>query len=192
MTSPSVPTSSRGAPTYNFTYRTALVWIPVTTVVIVVAWWLVFASYFYLRQRKHTLRVTLFGIPCFVTIDGRRVLDGVRTIDGFTWSEIENATRAKRETARRCPCPAPPCGTLDGVARFFWSDKTYRSVFRPARADIVYDWSIARMEGARWRARWIRLVRGPVTMLSNMSLQLPFSVGGALRIVATLISKLRA
>lgn len=69
-----------------------------------------------------------------------------------------------------------PLFRLDAIARFFWSEKTYTRVFRAHQLEIIYEWSLAKRNGERHKANYIRFVRGPFMMLVHMVTQLPFSV----------------
>lgn len=68
----------------------------------------------------------------------------------------------------------PPLSLLDAIAHFFWSEKTYVMVFKPARAELMHELYEARDQ--RWKARWIRWVRGPFTLITHMLFQLPVSL----------------
>jgi hypothetical protein len=73
-----------------------------------------------------------------------------------------------------------PLAWLDQLVRFLWSERTYKQVFAPARAEIIREWNDAAILGEVWRARWIRYVRGTGTILVCMLAHLPSWLFGAL------------
>ena len=83
---------------------------------------------------------------------------------------------------RRSTCKAsarletPPVTTLDSVARFLWTPKTYDRVFKPARADLVDAWEQAHITGETRRAWYIKHVLSRWIMLSHMASQTPSSL----------------
>lgn len=86
---------------------------------------------------------------------------------------VKAVVRARTERPRIIRPPAP---LLDAIARTIWSDKTYRRVFAPARADIIFEWQAAIVRGDHRAARRIKYVRGPWIMLWTMAWQVPWSL----------------
>jgi hypothetical protein len=69
----------------------------------------------------------------------------------------------------------PPLSTLDRIAYFVYSKKVYERVFKAARADVVYEWGLAKKNDEIWKARYIKWVRGPYTFFSHVIAHAPGS-----------------
>jgi hypothetical protein len=77
--------------------------------------------------------------------------------------------------------PRPPLHLLNATVKALWSAKTYERVFKPVIADIHREWADARCRHERFRAWWIRNVRGRYALLDVARHQLPWSAWSAIK-----------
>ena len=87
----------------------------------------------------------------------------------------EAATDGTRKRQR------PPLHLLNVIVKGLWSAKTYERVFKPVIADIHHEWADARRRQERFRAWWIRNVRGRYAVIDVARHQLPWSAWSALK-----------
>lgn len=74
-----------------------------------------------------------------------------------------------------------PLRIIDAIVKGLWSANTYERVFKPVIADIHHEWRDARRRRERFRAWWIRHVRGRYAVLEVARHQLPWSVWSAIK-----------
>lgn len=62
-----------------------------------------------------------------------------------------------------------PLGSrLFAIAGFLFSRQTMKLVVEPEFAELSHEWAEAMFHGQTWKARWIRYIRGPWSMLSTL------------------------
>lgn len=81
----------------------------------------------------------------------------------------------------------PPLYLLNAIVKGLWSAKTYERVFKPVIADIHHEWADARRRHEKFRAWWIRNVRGRDAVLDVARHQLPWSAWSAIKRLVQLI-----
>jgi hypothetical protein len=80
-----------------------------------------------------------------------------------------------------------PLRILNAIVKGLWSAKTYERVFKPVIADIHHEWADARRRHEKFRAWWIRNVRGRYAVLEVATRQLPWSAWSAIKRLAQLM-----
>jgi hypothetical protein len=89
--------------------------------------------------------------------------------------------RAKKAGLPLARIHKPPLSSFDWCFRLFWSTKTYERVFKPARAELLFEYFEALKAGEIARARWIRWGRGPFTLIWHALSQVPMSLAKRFR-----------
>ena len=95
----------------------------------------------------------------------------------------EVITVPKRERRR------PPLQLLNATVKALWSAKTYERVFKPVITDVRHEWADARRRHEKFRAWWIRNVRGRYAVFDVARHQLPWSAWSAIRRLLQLMFK---
>lgn len=93
---------------------------------------------------------------------------------GSARMRVAQFRRTRRD--RRSRIIRAPVSRLDRIAQLVWTEKTYERVFKPARVDVLHEWQQAEAAGDHRRARFIKYLRGPLSMLSHMAAQVPVSL----------------
>jgi hypothetical protein len=82
---------------------------------------------------------------------------------------------SRSSSGRRSALHTPPGSTLNRMAEWIYSRKTFEEVLQPVLSDLQIEYFDALHAGRCWKARWVR-IRGYWTFWTHAAMQFPISV----------------